>query len=354
MTFNLSNYTFDFPESLIAHHPLSDRTRSRLMVLNKYKPTIAHRVFTDLPEILNSNTVIVLNESRVLPARLYCRKPTGGVVEVLLVRPIEQGRWLALGQPIKGLRVGMSLKLLFRDSEETSDETITVVRLEKGRHFEVELPAVQDMETWLKPYGIMPLPLYIKREHAELQDENRYQTIFARQLGSVAAPTAGLHFDESTLAQLKAKGVEIYKVCLHVGPGTFLSVKTEDIRQHKLHSEYYEVSEPTYQGLKKAKHEGKSILCVGTTTLRVLETLFQQPTPALQGFTDLYIYPGFSFKAADALLTNFHQPQSSLLILVSTFAGREFILRAYEEAIAQKYRLFSYGDCMLILGNKTI
>ncbi|MBI2335632.1 MAG: tRNA preQ1(34) S-adenosylmethionine ribosyltransferase-isomerase QueA [Deltaproteobacteria bacterium] len=349
MTFNLSNYTFNFPDSLIAHHPLLDRTQSKLMVLNKHKQAIAHRAFIELPEILNSNTVIVLNESRVFPARLYCRKPTGGVVEVLLVRPIENGRWLALGQPIKGLRVGMSLKLLFRDSEETSDAIITVVRVEKGQHFEVELPPVKDLETWIKPYGIMPLPLYIKRKNSERQDENRYQTVFARQLGSVAAPTAGLHFDESTLAQLTARGVEIYKVCLHVGPGTFLSVKTEDIRQHKLHSEYYEVSEASYQGLKKAKYEGKSILCVGTTTLRVLETLFQQPAPALQGFTDLYIYPGFSFKAADALLTNFHQPQSSLLILVSALAGREFILRAYQEAIAQKYRLFSYGDCMLIL-----
>lgn len=339
---NVSEFDFDLPETLIAQHPVEPRDASRLMVVKRNNGEIEHHIFRDLVSLLNAGDVLVLNNTRVIPARLIGEKEgTETKIEVLLLKRLELDIWEALVKPGKRLKVGQ--KVSFGQGMLTG---VLEDILENGNR-RIRFIYSGVFETILDQLGQMPLPPYIT---AQLENQERYQTVYAKERGSVAAPTAGLHFTPELLAELRKKGVEILEILLHVGLGTFRPVKVENIRDHTMHSEYFRVDSEVAERINRAKQEGRRVISVGTTVARTLEsTSCEGKVIAGEGWTDIFIYPGYSFQVVDALLTNFHFPKSTLVMLVSALAGRDLILRAYHLAIAERYRFYSFGDAMLIL-----
>lgn len=341
---DVEQFDFELPPELIAQRPLEERTASRLLYLDKKSGNISHHTFADLVHLLKAGDVLVLNDTKVRPARLIgVKEGTGAKVEVLLLNRVEEDVWETLVKP--GRRVKPGVTLLFGDGRlqaQCTGETSA-----GGRYLRFSYQGI--FEEILAELGQVPLPPYIRQA---LDDPDRYQTVYARHEGSAAAPTAGLHFDQKLLAQLAANGVEIRYLTLHVGLGTFRPVQTERVEDHKMHAEFFQLPAETARAINGAKKEGRRIIGVGTTTVRTLETVAKWCKGGLKplsGWTDLFIYPGFQFQVIDGLITNFHLPKSTLIMLVSAFAGRERVLRAYQEAIAQRYRFFSFGDAMLIL-----
>ncbi|AVX21471.1 MULTISPECIES: tRNA preQ1(34) S-adenosylmethionine ribosyltransferase-isomerase QueA [Carboxydocella] len=339
----VSDFDFFLPEELIAQQPVEPRDHSRLLVLFRQEKRLEHRYFYQLPEYLRAGDVLVVNETRVIPARLFGeKKGTGARIEVVLLHRIDKDRWEVLLKPGKRARPGTWLQ--FGDGLlEAEVEDVTPAG---GRILRFVYRGV--WEELLDRLGEMPLPPYIREK---LPDRERYQTVYAREEGSAAAPTAGLHFTPRLLAELQERGIEIVKVLLHVGLGTFRPVKVEKIEEHQMHAEYYRLSAEAAQVLNRAKAEGRRVIAVGTTSTRVLETAAVAPgqVQAGEGWTDIFIYPGYQFKMIDGLITNFHLPKSTLLMLVAALVGRERILAAYEEAVRERYRFFSFGDAMLII-----
>ena len=336
-----SDFWYDLPEELIAQTPLEQRDTSRLLVLNKETGEVKQQHFYDVIDYLRPGDCLVMNDSRVLPARLLGHRPTGGAVEVLLLRDLGDKKWECLCKPGRKMQVGH--EVIFGDGELTA----TVVEVQETGNRVVEFHYEGIFLEVLERLGKMPLPPYIK---AELQDQERYQTVYSREVGSAAAPTAGLHFTNELLEKIRDKGVKTAFVTLHVGLGTFRPVKAEDISEHHMHSELCMISQETADILNKTKAAGGRIICVGTTSCRTLESLVNEDGSfeAKSKWTEIFIFPGYQFKAMEGLITNFHLPESTLVMLVSAFAGRENVLRAYEEAVAQRYRFFSFGDAMFI------
>ncbi len=343
----LEDFDYDLPEDLIAQVPLEERDVSRLLVLYKDTNKIEHRHFYNIVDYLDEGDTLVINDTKVLPARLIGEKEdTKAVIEVLLLKNIQGNVWECLTKPAKRVKEGTIVSfgngLLKAKCLECLDEGI--------RHFELIYEGI--LYEILDKLGVMPLPPYI---HEKLKDKDRYQTVYAKEVGSVAAPTAGLHFTEELLDKVKAKGVNIAPLTLHVGLGTFRPVNTENILDHKMHSEYYSLSKATADIINKTKLNNKKIVVVGTTSVRVLETVMTKygELKECSGWTDIFIYPGYKFKIVDNLITNFHLPKSTLIMLVSALAGKEKILNAYLEAVKEKYRFFSFGDSMFITNEKT-
>lgn len=336
------DFWYDLPEELIAQTPLERRDASRLMVMNRETGEIAHRHFYDIVEYLRPGDCLVMNDSRVLPARLLGHRPSGGAVEVLLLRDLGDKRWECLCKPGRKMQVGS--EVIFGNGELTA--VVREVREDGNRVVEFRYEGIF-LEV-LERLGKMPLPPYIKEE---LADQERYQTVYSREVGSAAAPTAGLHFTQELLDRIREKGVNTAFVTLHVGLGTFRPVKAEQITDHHMHSELCMMSEETAAVLNRTKREGGRIICVGTTSCRTLESLVGEDGRFAAGskWTDIFIYPGYRFKAMDGLVTNFHLPESTLVMLVSAFAGREHVLNAYAEAVKERYRFFSFGDAMCII-----
>ena len=387
---NKSDFSFDLPEELIAQRPIEQRDRSRLLCLDRRTGERRHKSFFELPELLRRGDCLVLNDSRVLPARLLGNRETGGAVELLLLRDLGDGTWDCLARPGKKAKVGS--KIVFGKGELTA----VVAGVADGGNRLVKFQCDGSFGEKLERLGKMPLPPYIREE---LEDSERYQTVYSKRQGSAAAPTAGLHFTDGLLARLRASGVELCYLTLHVGVGTFRPVKADLVEDHKMHAEYFTIPEETAQTINRAKKSGGRVIAVGTTSCRALESCAERtnqetgfreqgtenhggenhvssssipsipnsefripnsPSPdtcplppepfvaPCSGFTDIFIYPGYEFKIIDGLITNFHLPESTLIMLVSAFAGRENVLRAYEEAIGERYRFFSFGDAMLI------
>lgn len=336
------DFDYYLPENLIAQTPINKRDESKLMVLNKETGTIEHRHFADIIDYLTPNDVLVLNDTKVMPARLIGQKEdTNGHIELLLLKNTKNNIYECLCKPAKRVKIGTIVNfgdgILKAKCIEVKEEGIREFEfLYDGIFYEI-----------LDKLGEMPLPPYI---HKKLKDKNRYQTVYAKNIGSAAAPTAGLHFTQELLEKLKNKGITICYVTLHVGLGTFRPVNVEDVTTHKMHSEYYTINEETAKILNQAKKEGKNIVSVGTTTTRVLETVINQyqTFKECSGYTSIFIYPGYQFKAVDSLITNFHLPKSTLIMLVSAFCSKEIIMNAYSEAIKNSYRFFSFGDSMFI------
>lgn len=341
---DIQDYDFHLPEELIAQTPLQDRTASRLLVLNKEAGTMEHRHFADIGDYLNPGDCLVLNDTRVLPARLYgIKKDTQAKVEILLLKQVEGDSWEVLVKPAKKVKVGTELS--FGDGKLTA--VCTELLEHGGRIIEFRYDGI--FYEVLEQLGEMPLPPYIKEQ---LPDQERYQTVYAKEKGSAAAPTAGLHFTKELLADLQEKGVEIAFITLHVGLGTFRPVSVESIEEHEMHSEFYQMSQETANQLTRIREAGGRIISVGTTSTRTLETIARDNDGkfvAASGWTDIFIYPGFTYRAIDGLITNFHLPKSTLIMLVSAFAGRDFILDAYRTAVKERYRFFSFGDAMLLV-----
>ena len=336
-----SDFDFYLPEELIAQTPLEKRDGSRLLVLDKESGAMDHRHFYDLPEYLRAGDCLVLNNSRVLPARLIGTRPGGGAVELVLLRDLGEGRWECLSRP--GRKTKPGTELFFGGGELKA----TVEAVAEGGNRIVKFDYRGIFLEVLERLGKMPLPPYIKEE---LQDPERYQTVYSRELGSAAAPTAGLHFTNELLEKIQAMGVKVCYVTLHVGLGTFRPVKEDEIENHEMHSEFCIIPEDTARTVTETKQKGGRIVAVGTTSCRTLESFAKDDgtLEACSGWTDIFIYPGYSFKCIDALVTNFHLPESTLIMLVSALAGREHILNAYRTAVEEKYRFFSFGDAMFI------
>ena len=337
-----SDFYYDLPQELIAQTPIPQRDASRLMTLDRATGKTEHRHFYDLPDFLHPGDCLILNDSRVLPARLLGQRlPGGGACEVLLLTDRGEGTWECLVRPGRKMRPGAMLS--FGNGELTAEVTGEIEGGNRLVHFTYQGIFLEVLER----LGKMPLPPYIK---AELQDRERYQTVYSRHNGSAAAPTAGLHFTPELLAAIAAKGVEIGYVTLHVGLGTFQPVKEEDITDHTMHSEYCILSQETAALINRTRAAGGRCVCVGTTSCRTLESWAGEDgrMEARSGWTDIYIYPGYRFKVTDALVTNFHLPESTLIMLVSAFAGQEHVLAAYQEAVREKYRFFSFGDAMFL------
>jgi S-adenosylmethionine:tRNA ribosyltransferase-isomerase len=336
-----SDFWYDLPEELIAQTPLLQRDTSRLLVLDRESGQVTHKHFYDIVNYLQPGDCLVMNDSRVLPARLLGNRPTGGAVEVLLLRDLGDKKWECLCKPGRKMQVGSTV--IFGDGVLTG--TVTAVQEDGNRVVEFQYEGIF-LEV-LERLGKMPLPPYIK---AELQDQERYQTVYSKEVGSAAAPTAGLHFTQELLEKIRDKGVKTAFVTLHVGLGTFRPVKAENITEHHMHSELCMISRETAEVLNQTKAEGGRIICVGTTSCRTLESLVNEDGSfeAKSKWTEIFIYPGYQFRAMQGLITNFHLPESTLVMLVSAFAGRENVLSAYEEAVREKYRFFSFGDAMFI------
>lgn len=335
----LSDFDYVLPPDRIAQKPLSRRDDCRLLVLDRATRALLHRRFRDLPDLLQAGDLLVLNDTRVLPARLYGHKPSGGRVEILLTSRVDPARWLAMTRP--GLRVGQTIQL-------PSGLSAAVASIEDdGQRVLCFDRAGADLDAVLHQIGQMPVPPYVQQPIANPED---YQTVYAREEGSVAAPTAGLHFTPELLARLRDRGVETTALTLHVGPGTFRPVKVDDVSQHQMHPEWYRLSWESAEAINRARARGCRVIAVGTTVVRTLESLADDDgrVRAAEGDTSLFIVPGHRFRAVDAMVTNFHLPRSTLLMLVSAFAGRERILAAYNEAVATGYRFYSFGDAMLI------
>lgn len=344
----LSEFDYELPEELIAQKPSEKRENSRMMVLKRDSHQILHKNFYDIVELLDKDCVLILNDTKVMPARLYGYKDTGAKIEVFLLKEREDNKWEVLIKPSKRVRVGTEIKI----SDELSAQV--VMPLPEDGKWIVKMIFEGDFFKLLHKVGNIPLPPYIERKMANEDlkklDFERYQTVYAREEGSVAAPTAGLHFTKEILQKLADKGVEIGYVTLNVGIGTFRPVKCDNILDHHMDSETFEISEKTAELINRAKAEGKKVVAVGTTTVRTLETAYKLygKIQACKAASELFIYPPYEFKVVDNLITNFHLPKSTLLMLVSALASKEFIFEAYEEAIKNKYRFYSYGDCMLI------
>ena len=344
---NLSDFDYDLPEDLIAQYPTAGRGQSRLLIIERESEKITAVGFEDFASFLEKGDALVLNDTRVFPCRLEALKPsTGAQIELLLVRELEEGLWEALAKP--GRRVKVGTKLLIEGTRE-GDLVEVVAEAEDGATKTLRFHT-HDVKRLCWRVGKMPLPPYIKRG-AEPMDSERYQTVFAQAEGAAAAPTAGLHFSSGMLDRLRENRVALEFVTLHTGLGTFKPLEHEEVEKNKLHSERYRITKKTASRLNVARHGAHRVCAVGTTTLRLLETTTseQGEFKAGEGMSDIFIYPGYKFKSADALLTNFHLPRSSLLLLVCAFGGRDLILQAYETAIKEKFRFFSYGDAMLIL-----
>lgn len=338
----VEDFDYELPEELIAQTPLKKRDESRLMVLDKQTGEIEHKHFSDIIDYLNSGDVLVLNDTKVLPARLIgIKEETKATIEILLLKNIDGDNWECLVKPARRVHIGTIISfgegLLKAKCIKEFDEGI--------KHFELIYDGV--LVEILDKLGTMPLPPYI---HEKLEDQNRYQTVYAKNLGSAAAPTAGLHFTEELLDKIKEKGIEVCYITLHVGLGTFRPVAVDKIEDHKMHSEFYMMSGEVADKLNKAKKEKRRIISVGTTTTRTLEAIMGKYNTFKEcsGYTDIFIYPGYKYKAIDNLITNFHLPKSTLIMLVSALAGKENVLNAYKEAVKEKYRFFSFGDSMFI------
>ncbi|RXK18142.1 tRNA preQ1(34) S-adenosylmethionine ribosyltransferase-isomerase QueA [Macrococcus sp. DPC7161] len=337
----VNEFDFELPERLIAQTPLLDRTSSRLLALNKETGDIQHQTFKDVVSYLNPGDTLVLNDTKVMPARLFGVKvDTGAKVEMLMLTEHEDG-WEVLIKPAKRVQIGT--KVSFGDGKIIA-ECVNLLE-QGGRIMKLEFEGI--LQERLDELGLMPLPPYIKET---LEDQDRYQTVYAREVGSAAAPTAGLHFTTELLDEIKSKGVNIAYITLHVGLGTFRPVSVETIEAHEMHSEYYEMSSETASLLNQTRTNGHRIITVGTTSTRTLETIADNDGKfkAASGWTDIFIYPGYTFRGIDGMITNFHLPKSTLVMLVSTLAGKENIMKAYNEAIKEEYRFFSFGDAMLI------
>lgn len=339
----VSDFNYVLPEELIAQDPLEKRSNSRMMVLDKNTGEISHKHFYDIKDYLREGDCLVINNTRVIPARLLGERiGTGGHVEVLLLKRKTDDVWECLVKPGKKMRIGSKVTfgegLLDAEVIDIVDEGNRLVKFTYDGIFEEVLDKL----------GEMPLPPYITHR---LEDKNRYQTVYAKNDGSAAAPTAGLHFTQEILEEIKAMGVKVAEVTLHVGLGTFRPVKADEITDHHMHSEYYEITQEAADIINETKKNGGRVISVGTTSTRTLESAAEEDgtIPVKSGWTEIFIYPGYKFKAIDGLLTNFHLPESTLIMLVSALAGREHVLNAYEEAVKEKYRFFSFGDCMLLL-----
>ena len=336
------DFNYDLKEELIAQTPLEKRDSSRLLTLNKHNGKIEHKIFTDIIDYLNKGDTLVLNDTKVLPARLIGEKEdTKAIIEILLLKNIKDDIWECLTKPARRIKIGTIITfgngLLKAECIKEAEEGI--------RHYKLIYNGIL-MEI-LDKLGTMPLPPYI---HEKLKDQSRYQTVYAKEIGSAAAPTAGLHFTKDLLKKIEKKGVNICYITLHVGLGTFRPVSVKNVEDHKMHSEFYSMSQQTASILNKTKENGGRIIAVGTTTTRTLESILlkEKKFKACSGWTDIFIYPGFQFKAIDCLITNFHLPKSTLVMLVSALAGRENILNAYKIAVDNNYRFFSFGDAMFI------
>ncbi len=342
----LSSYDYKLPQSLIAQHPAPKRDQSRMLFLERKSGKISNRNFTEIVSLLPESSCLVINNTKVLPARIPGKRQSGGKIEALLIEENNNGDWSAIVRKAGRIKQGERLefcdgKLLAKAKE----------RLEEGEWL-LEFEETERLKERLEDVGLPPLPPYIERRNAsDLQntkDRERYQTCFATEPGAIAAPTAGLHFTPEILTEIGNRGIDILEVTLHVGLGTFSSIDQEDIRKHKMHAEFFSVSQ-TLRQLQVYQNNNKQMINVGTTSVRVLETLVRQNFQESSGWTDIFIYPPCKFTMTDGLLTNFHLPKSTLMLLVSAFCGREFLLSSYQHAVAEKYRFFSYGDCMLIL-----
>ncbi len=337
-----SDFYYDLPQELIAQTPLERRDASRLLTLDRKTGEIGHRCFYELPQLLHPGDCMVMNDSRVLPARLLGRRNTGGAVEVLLLTDRGDRTWECLVRPGRRLRAGA--KLIFGEGLLRAEVTQVLPDGNRLVRFDYEGVFLELLEK----LGRMPLPPYIKQE---LKDGERYQTVYAKNVGSAAAPTAGLHFTPELLEQIRAMGVTLAWVTLHVGLGTFRPVKEEEITDHQMHAEYCTVPEETAEAIRRTRQGGGRVICVGTTSCRTLESFANDDgtVRADSGWTDIFLYPGCTFRVTDALITNFHLPESTLLMLVSALAGRELIMEAYRQAIERRYRFFSFGDAMFIM-----
>lgn len=342
MKMRTDDFDFDLPEELIAQYPIKERDHSRMMVLDRQTGNIEHKIFSNIIDYLNPGDILVLNDTKVIPARLFgVKAETSAHVEVLLLKNTDKDCWECLVKPAKRVKIGTVISfgegLLRAKCIGLGEEGI--------RYFEFIYDGV--FYELLDQLGTMPLPPYIREQ---LREQDRYQTVYAKNIGSAAAPTAGLHFTKDLLAKLKAKGIDICYITLHVGLGTFRPVNVEDVTKHVMHSEYYSMSEEVAIKLNLAKKEERRIIAVGTTSTRTLETIIKKygQFQPCSGWTNIFIYPGYQFEAIDGLITNFHLPKSTLIMLVSAFASKEIILNAYQEAVKEKYRFFSFGDCMFI------
>jgi S-adenosylmethionine:tRNA ribosyltransferase-isomerase len=338
---NLEDFNYDLPAELIASEPLAERAASRMLNLNRANGLVCDRQFVDLPTLLREGDVLVLNNTKVFPARLVGRTETGGTIELLLEEELDGGSWSALAKPAKRLRPGK--KIIFSDGFSCE----VVERINEG-HFKIVFKGA-DVWSAAEAVGHVPLPHYIKRPESDA-DRERYQTIYAHERGAIAAPTAGLHFSETILDAINANGIKVVEITLHVGYGTFEPVRVDDLSQHRVLPERYELSGDAADQLNRARAEGRRIVVVGTTTTRALESAINEADKFVpqKTRTSLTVAPGYRFRAVDAMLTNFHLPKSSLLILVSTFGGHQLIMEAYRHAVRSQYRFYSYGDCMFI------
>lgn len=342
MSTKLKDYDYHLPEELIGQKPREPRDHSKLMVVNKIEKTTESKLFYEILDYLKPGDVLVRNSTKVIPARLFGRKETGGVLEILLIKRISIDTWECLLKPAKKLKIGQ--KLYIGENNELVAELLEI-KEDGNRVLKFEFEGV--FEEVLDHLGKMPLPPYIVEA---LENKDRYQTVYAKKGESVAAPTAGLHFTKELLEKIEKKGVEILDVFLEVGLGTFRPVQTEDVLDHKMHEEEYEIPYETVEKIKKAKAEGRRVIAVGTTSVRALESAVNEKgeLEAKKGSTEIFIYPGYKFKVVDALITNFHLPKSTLLMLVSAFSDREFMLEVYEKAVKEEYHFFSFGDAMFI------
>jgi len=343
----LSSYDYELPQSLIAQHPTPRREQSRMLFLERQSGRISNHNFAEIVSLLPESSCLVINNTKVLPARLPGKRQTGGKIEALLIEEKYNGFWSAIVRKARRIKSGERLEFcggqLYAVAQERLEEGEWLLKFEEPEH----------LKERLEKFGLPPLPPYIeRREASDLQNEEdreRYQTCYASVPGAIAAPTAGLHFTPEILAKIRNRGIEILEVTLHVGLGTFSAIEVEDIRKHKMHAEFFSVTAQALEQLKKYRQNQKKIICLGTTSVRVLESLAQQNFKVSSGWTDIFIHAPYKFRMMDGLLTNFHLPKSTLMLLVSAFCGRDFLLTAYHKAVAEKYRFFSYGDCMLIL-----
>lgn len=344
----MSDFDYDLPPELIAQEPLAERTASRLMVVDRHRAAIRHRRFADLPALLRRGDLLVLNDSRVLPARLRGRRESGGEVELLLLRDLGESRWEVLMRPARKLRAGSQLRFVAHDDRVQGQAGATVES--KGAEGQGIVRLDERLSASLSAFGRVPLPPYI---HAVLRDDERYQTVYAREPGSAAAPTAGLHFNDSIFQALAEAGIEIARVTLHIGLDTFRPVTVEFAEEHRIHREWCSVPPDAARAIAEAKKRGSRVIAVGTTAARTLETYgTQRDAPfgePFTGMTSTYIYPGYAWTMVDAMITNFHLPKSTLLLMMSSFAGRTLLFQAYRQAIAKRYRFFSFGDAMLVI-----
>lgn len=341
----VSDFHFELPDELIARYPQAERSASRLLCMDRQNGTLTHRVFRDIAEQLKPGDLLVFNNTKVIPARLFGQKASGGKVEVLVERILDEQRFLAHIRASKSPKPGTELIL-------ENDAKVTMVQ-RQGELFELELQGDETVLSMLERLGHMPLPPYIDRPDSE-EDKARYQTVYHQKPGAVAAPTAGLHFDQPLLDRLAAKGINFAFITLHVGAGTFQPVRVDDVSKHQMHAEYIEVDQAVIEAVQACKARGNKVIAVGTTSVRALESTAQhalkqqQPLAPFQGDTQIFIYPGYQFQLVDALITNFHLPESTLIMLVSAFSSRDHVMHAYQAAVAEQYRFYSYGDAMFI------